>query len=203
MAQRAHWGTRAGFVLAAAGSAVGLGNIWKFPYVTGQNGGGVFVLVYLGCVLLVGLPVMAAEILLGRASQQSPVGAFRKLAGPGSKWLSVGWLGVASSFFILSYYSVVAGWSLHYTWLSLTGKLGGLAPESTDQVFAQLSGSADLNIFWHVVFMASTTAVVMGGVSGSEPREEQKMHRRINAERDRRWEVRRQGLSLKDSLPRR
>ena len=93
-----------GFVLAAAGSAVGLGNIWKFPYITGENGGGAFVLVYLLCVSLVGLPVMVAEILIGRSTQSSPVRAFRILAGERSSWLSMGWLGVASAFVILSYY---------------------------------------------------------------------------------------------------
>jgi NSS family neurotransmitter:Na+ symporter len=165
LAERAHWGSRVGFILAAAGSAVGLGNIWKFPYITGQNGGGVFVLTYLGCVALVGLPVMTAEILLGRASQRSPVGAFRKLAGPGSKWISIGWLGVGSSFVILSYYSVVAGWALHYTWLSATGKLAGLGPEGTEPLFDQLFGSVGLNLFWHAVFMGLTIAVVLGGVA--------------------------------------
>ena len=165
MAERAHWGSKLGFVLAAAGSAVGLGNIWRFPYITGQNGGGAFVLVYVACVVLIGLPVMAAEILLGRASQRSPVGAMRKLSRPGSFWLSVGWLGVASSFVILSYYSVVAGWSLHYTWLSLTGSIHGLGPEATRDIYNKLFGSPWLNVFWHVVFMIMTVAVVAGGVS--------------------------------------
>ena len=117
MADRGHWGSRAGFILAAAGSAIGLGNIWKFPYITGANGGGIFVLVYLACVLFVGLPVMTAEILIGRATQKSPVGAMRLLAGRRSSWTAFGWLGIASSFVILSYYSIVAGWALDYTYL--------------------------------------------------------------------------------------
>ncbi|MEE8458466.1 MAG: hypothetical protein V3S08_01265, partial [Phycisphaerales bacterium] len=91
---RGHWGNRTGFVLAAAGSAVGLGNIWGFPYITGQNGGGLFVLVYLACVAGIGLPIMMAEIFIGRTTQTSPVGAFRKLSRPGSAWMGVGWLGV-------------------------------------------------------------------------------------------------------------
>jgi NSS family neurotransmitter:Na+ symporter len=142
-----------------------LGNIWKFPYVTGENGGGVFVLIYVACVILVGLPVMTAEILLGRAAQRSPVGAFRKFAGRRSGWISLGWLGVASSFVILSYYSVVAGWALHYTWLSLTGELGGLGVGGTESIFGGLSGSVGLNLFWHFVFVGLTVAVVLGGVS--------------------------------------
>jgi len=151
-----------GFVLAAAGSAIGLGNIWKFPYITGVNGGGAFVLVYLACIALVGLPVMAAEILLGRASQKSPVGAFRALNG--GAWVAVGWLGVACGFVILSYYSVVAGWALHYTWLSVTGQIAGLEPGAVEPVFTELFQSSGLNLFWHLVFMILTVAVVVGGV---------------------------------------
>ena len=151
--------------MAAAGSAVGLGNIWLFPYITGLNGGGLFVLVYLACVILVGLPVMTAEILLGRTTQCSPVGAFKRLAGPRSPWVSVGWVGVASSFLILSYYSVVAGWALHYTWLSLTGALFDRGPDETQRLFDGLLASSGLNLFWHTLFMGLTVAVVMGGVA--------------------------------------
>ena len=165
MSERAHWGSRAGFILAAAGSAVGLGNIWKFPYITGINGGGAFVLVYLACILLVGLPVMTAEILLGRSTQKSPVGAVRELSGPRSAWQAFGWLGVASSFVILSYYSIVAGWSLHYAWLAITGAISGADPGSLEATFDDLFASPGLNLFWHVVFMAMTMAVVVGGVA--------------------------------------
>ena len=165
MADRGHWGSRAGFILAAAGSAVGLGNIWKFPYITGANGGGIFVLVYLACVLFVGLPVMTAEILIGRATQKSPVGAMRLLAGRRSSWTAFGWLGIASSFVILSYYSIVAGWALDYTYLSLTGKIVGLGPEGVQSVFGRLYASPARNLFWHAIFMGLTIAVVMGGVA--------------------------------------
>ena len=105
--QRAQWSGRIGFVLAAAGSAVGLGNLWKFPYITYENNGGAFVLVYLAAIALVGAPIMVAEILLGRRSQKSPVGAFRVLAQgkPGGRaWMGVGFLGVMTGFIILSYY---------------------------------------------------------------------------------------------------
>ena len=113
--QRAQWGSRLGFVLAAAGSAVGLGNIWKFPYITGENGGGLFVLIYLLCIALVGIPIMVSEILIGRASQRQPVAAFHVLQGRRSAWAGVGWLGVIAGFVILSYYVVVAGWAMDYT----------------------------------------------------------------------------------------
>ncbi len=165
MANRDHWGSRTGFILAAAGSAVGLGNIWKFPYITGANGGGIFVLVYLACVLFVGLPVMTAEILLGRAAQKSPVGAFRLLAGRRSGWVFFGWLGVACSFVILSYYSIVAGWALDFTWLALSGKITGLGPEGVQSIFGRLYASPARNLFWHVLFMGLTVAVVIGGVA--------------------------------------
>ena len=164
LAARAHWGSRAGFILAAAGSAVG-GNIWKFPYITGRNGGGFFVIVYLLCVVLVGLPVMVAEILIGRSTQSSPVGAFKTLAGPRSFWVSMGWLGVAASFVILSFYSIVAGWSLHYAWLSLTGDLVGRETAEFEPLFGGVFESVSLNFFWHVAFMMMTVAVVLGGVA--------------------------------------
>ncbi|CAN0125347.1 unnamed protein product, partial [Chrysoparadoxa australica] len=106
---REHWGSRAGFVMAAAGSAVGLGNIWKFPYVTGDNGGGAFLLVYLGLVFLFGVSLVMAELVIGRTAQRDPIGAFRKLAG--GAWPLVGMLGVFTGFVILSFYSVVAGWT--------------------------------------------------------------------------------------------
>ena len=113
--KRDAWGSKLGFVLAAAGSAIGLGNIWKFPYITGENGGGLFVLIYLGCIALVGMPIMAAEIMIGRAARKQPVGAFRELEGRPTAWSVVGWLGVIGGFIILSYYAVVAGWAIDYT----------------------------------------------------------------------------------------
>ncbi len=160
------WGSRLGFILAAAGSAIGLGNIWKFPYVTGENGGGLFVLIYLGCVVLVGLPIMMAEILLGRASRQSPVGAFAAFSRPGSSWPLVGWLGVAAGFVILSYYSVVAGWALHYVLLSLTDHFRHLQPDQMGGIFDTLYGAGDINLFWHLLFMLATVSVVLAGVQG-------------------------------------
>ena len=118
---RGHWGSRIGFILAASGSAVGLGNIWKFPYITGENGGGLFVLIYLICIALVGLPILVAEIMIGRAAQAQPVEAFKRLQGGTTVWSAVGWLGVVSGFLILSFYVVVAGWAMDYTLKSVVG----------------------------------------------------------------------------------
>ena len=115
MNKREQWGSRTGFILAAAGSAVGLGNIWKFPYIAGENGGAAFLFIYLICIVAVGLPILSIEILLGRETQKNPVGAFKSIAGKYSIWKYAGALGVLASFTILSFYSVVGGWSLGYT----------------------------------------------------------------------------------------
>lgn len=166
-AQRSHWGSKAGFVLAAAGSAVGLGNLWKFPYITGANGGGAFVLIYLVCVLGVGLPIMIAEVLLGQMTQKSPVGAFGAIAGPMSLWKGVGFLGVVAGFVILSYYSVVAGWAMHYVYLSASGTFANVPADQLEGVgahFGALYASPGLNVFWHTIFMILTVGIVVLGV---------------------------------------
>ena len=136
---RGSWGSRLGFVLAAAGSAVGLGNLWKFPYMayangggaTDQRGAGAFVLIYLAAVLLVGLPIMIAEILIGRRSRRNPVGAFEKLR-PRTPWKWVGALGIFTGFLLLSYYNVVAGWTIEYTVKAVGNEFGAYATEVTD-----------------------------------------------------------------------
>lgn len=175
-AQRAHWGSRLGFILAAAGSAVGLGNIWGFPYMTGQNGGGMFVLVYLLAVALIGVPIMMAEILIGRTSQKSPVGAYRELAAPGTPWIGLGWLSVVAAFIILSFYSVVAGWSLHFLWLSVTegfiiDAAADVAAIDTQREeitgkFGALAGNAEVSTLWHIIFMVIVTGIVAAGIKG-------------------------------------
>lgn len=164
-APRAQWGSRVGFILAAAGSAVGLGNIWKFPYVTGENGGGAFIFVYVVCVILVGLPVMSAEILIGRATQRSPVSAFRELTHKGSFWMLFGWLGVLAAASLLSYYSVIAGWAMHYAFISITGQLAAGGVDNVQAVFDGVLSNGALNLFWHFAFMLLTVGVVVGGVS--------------------------------------
>ncbi|MDE0960816.1 MAG: sodium-dependent transporter [Planctomycetota bacterium] len=167
--RRGQWSSRWGFILASAGCAIGLGNIWKFPYITGENGGGLFVLIYLGCIALIGLPIMLAEVLLGRATQKSPVGAYRDFSCKGSPWVIPGWIGVMTGFIILSYYSVVAGWALHYTWLSLQGGFSGMDAEQISSTFGSVFSNGTLNLGWHSAFMLMTVAVVIGGVrSGVE-----------------------------------
>jgi len=161
--QRDHWSSRAGFVLAAAGSAVGLGNLWKFPYITWENDGGAFVLVYLICVLVVGLPIMIAEILLGRGSQLSAVGAFKKMIGP--RWGFVGALGVLTGFVMLGYYSVIAGWSIRNFIACMRWSFAGF-PTEVDHgaAFGAFTADGPLQLVTTTLFMGATIVVVYRGV---------------------------------------
>src|SRR5690606_26051480 len=161
------WSSRLMFILAATGSAVGLGNIWRFPYMTSDNGGGAFVLVYLGCILLVGLPILMGEILLGRHGRVSPINAFRKLAresGVSRHWSAIRWIGIVAGILILSFYSVVAGWTLHYAFLYVKQLAGGAAITDPGATFAALLADPMELTFWHALFMLLTVAVVAPGV---------------------------------------
>ncbi|OAD23845.1 sodium-dependent transporter family protein [Candidatus Thiomargarita nelsonii] len=170
------WSSRLAFILAATGSAVGLGNIWKFPYVTGENGGGAFVIVYLLCIAMIGLPVMMAEVLLGKRGRSSPINTMRTLAKEGGHsrlWQLLGWVGVIAGFLILSYYSVVAGWALAYipTLASDTFAVVNTMPQNeiagfAKSVFDNLTGDPLRLMFWHSLFMVVTITMVIGGVQG-------------------------------------
>ncbi|MFP4243700.1 MAG: sodium-dependent transporter [Ectothiorhodospira sp.] len=166
------WSSKLAFVLAATGSAVGLGNIWRFPYIAGENGGGAFVLVYLLCILLIGLPVMIGEILLGRRGRQSPINTMASLSheeGLSRAWGLIGWLGVAAGFMILSFYSVIAGWSLSYVVRTAGGVFSGLDVEGVRGVFDALVGDPERLLAWHTLFMVMNVMVVSRGVrSGLE-----------------------------------
>ncbi len=165
MAGRGKWKSSFGFVLAAAGSAVGLGNIWRFPYVTGKNGGALFLLVYLVAVVLLGLSVMYAELSLGRYTQRNPVGAFNAIK-PGSIWRGVGFLGVITGVGILSYYSVIAGWTLYYMFTSAAGKFGeGITQAQVDRIFSSFTSSPFLTVLLLFVFILITSYVVSKGIS--------------------------------------
>lgn len=153
--ERALFVTRLGGILAAVGSAVGLGNIWRFPYETGANGGAAFLLVYVLCVLFLGTPLMLAELTLGRASHSNPVGAFRRLA-PGTSWWITGLIGMISDLLIIGFYSVVAGWTLHYTTLSVT--FSGYGD------FGAFMTSGLMPLVWLTLFMAINAVILLGGV---------------------------------------
>jgi len=161
------WSSRFAFILAVAGSAVGLGNVWKFPYITGVYGGGAFVIFYLFCVFAIGLPIMMAEILIGRRGRRNPVATMSLLGeeeAGSSTWRFVGMLGVITGVLILSYYSVIAGWAFAYMWQGAAGNFTGLNAAAVGDIFAGLSESAVMTGFWHTVFMGMTIVVVAKGV---------------------------------------
>lgn len=162
------WSSRLMFILAATGSAVGLGNIWRFPYMASDNGGGAFVLVYLLCIATIGLPLLIAEVLIGRHGRLSPINSLRKVikesdSSPG--WAVVGWMGIVVGVLVLSFYSIVAGWTLHYSWIYLK-QLFASSPLITDPgaTFGSLLASPLELTFWHSLFMLLTLAVVALGV---------------------------------------
>ena len=161
------WSSRLAFIFAAVGSAVGLGNIWKFPYITGEYGGGAFVLIYLVCISLVGIPIMVAEILIGRRGRQSPVHAMPAVAresGASRGWAIIGWLGALAGFLILSFYSVIAGWAMAYIGYLATGDFARQSAEFATNQFASLLGSPWILTGWHSLFMILTVLVVARGV---------------------------------------
>lgn len=159
------WGSKIGFVLAAAGSAIGLGNIWRFPYVTGNSGGAAFVLVYILFVVLIGVSVMLAEFTIGRATQRNPIGAFKKLF-PNTGWKFIGVLGVTTGIGILSFYNVVAGWTIGYFFKTLTGAFSHqIALTETNRIFTDFVANPWAAIGFSALFMLLTILVVQGGVS--------------------------------------
>jgi len=160
-APRDTWGSKLAFILAAAGSAIGLGNIWAFPTNAAANGGAAFLLIYLICVVLIGAPVMLAEFTIGRSTQRDPVGAFSKLA-PGTKWKLLGGLGVVTGVVILSFYAVIAGWTVAYIVKCVTGTFQ--PGVDTAAIFAQMSGNPLSELGYLLFFMGLTVYVVVGGV---------------------------------------
>lgn len=157
---RGNWQSQIGFIAAAAGSAVGLGNIWKFPYLTGKYGGAAFVLVYLAIILLIGIPLMNSELLLGRKAQKNAVGTFKTLA-PGSPWFIVGVMGVLAGFIILSYYSVIAGWAVAFIF-----KSGAYMAAGADHanIFVSSITSSVAPLIWHAIFMLMCIGIVVAGI---------------------------------------
>lgn len=153
-----------GAILAATGGAIGLGNIWRFPYTVGQNGGGAFIIMYIVFVFLLGVPVMMSEIIIGRRSQQNVVGAFRILAPKHKGWMGVGFLGIAAAFIIYAFYSVVAGWTLNYIVLSSSGQLTGKSPIEISQLFVTFTQGSFLPLVYQFLFFALTASIIILGV---------------------------------------
>ena len=162
------WSNRWTYILATTGAAVGLGNIWKFPYIAGENGGGAFVLMYLLCILLLGLPIMIAEVMLGRKGRANPVHAMlaqAKSAGLSKGWSFIGIMGVAAGIMILMYYSVVAGWSLEYVFQSATSSYMGKTPTDVAAGFGVFAQDTTRQLIWHTLFITVTGCIVGLGVT--------------------------------------
>jgi len=161
------WSGKFTFFLAATGSAVGLGNLWKFPYIAGSSGGGSFILIYLLCLLLIGLPLMMAEIMLGRMGRQSPVNSLRRVAkmhGLSGSWKWLGVLGMLIASLILSYYSVIGGWAFAYTVRAASGLFTGQTMDGVVSLFSQFAADPEHLLAWHTLFMLATVMIVSRGV---------------------------------------
>lgn len=161
------WSSRWVYILAATGSAVGLGNIWKFPYITGENGGGAFVMVYLVCIAIIGIPVMMGEVLIGHRTKKSPVNALidlSKEAGAWKGWVALGWLAMLSGYLILTYYSVVAGWALAYIFKAGSGAFTGASAEEISAVFDEMLAQPATLVIWMSIVIVFTLAIVGQGV---------------------------------------
>lgn len=161
--ERASFGSKLGIILATAGSAVGLGNVWRFPYMTGQNGGAVFIMIYIGCVLLLGIPCMISEFIIGRHAQSNTARAFRKIGGR-NPLSFIGYMSVLTGFLITGYYAVVSGWCLQYIGASLTGGIQGGSPEFFSNYFTSFMQDPVRPVFWTFVVLGITFLVVVHGV---------------------------------------
>ncbi len=152
-----------GVIAAATGSAIGLGNIWRFPYVAGENGGGAFLLIYFGFVLLIGIPVMLSEFVIGRKAQRNACGAFKTLA-PGKPWYIVGLMGIVAAFVILAFYSTIAGWTLEYVYLSLSNAFSGESGATPAIIFQEFHTGTARPLMWQMIFMGLTAGIILCGV---------------------------------------
>lgn len=149
--EREKLGSRLGFILLSAGCAIGIGNVWKFPYMTGQYGGGAFVLFYVFFLLVLGLPIMSMEFAVGRASRKSPVKAYNALEKPGQKWHLHGYAALAGNYLLMMFYTTVAGWMLHYFYLTATGKFTGASPDAVANTFGEMLSQPGVMTFWMIL----------------------------------------------------
>lgn len=161
--ERGSWGSRIGFLLAAAGSAIGLGNVWKFPYLCGEYGGAVFIFTYIAILVMVGFTIMLTELILGRHSHQGPVGAYRAIR---KRWSWVGIIGILASYLILTYYSVIGGWIIKYIVSAFTGNFNTTDIDALGNIFTTFIGKPFEPLIYHGIFMVLTLGIVMGGIQG-------------------------------------
>ena len=155
--------SRLGFILLSAGCAIGIGNVWKFPYIAGQGGGGAFVLFYLIFLIILGLPIMTMEFAVGRASRKSPVRAYQALEKPGQKWHIHGYLTLIGCYLLMMFYTTVAGWMLHYFYMTATGKLAGLNADQVAGKFTEMLADPGVMTFWMVLVVLAVNSLFMPG----------------------------------------
>ena len=153
--ERETFQSRLGFLLLSAGCAIGIGNVWRFPYITGKYGGGVFVLLYIFFLVLVGVPVMTMEFAIGRASQKSTVRAYHVLEKPGQKWHVHGYIALAGNFVLMMFYTSVAGWMIHYFYRYVTGSMEGIHGDATAAAFGEMLASPGTVTIWMVLIVAA------------------------------------------------
>ena len=156
--------SRLGFILLSAGCAIGIGNVWKFPYIAGQGGGGAFVLFYLLFLAILGLPIMTMEFAVGRASRKSPVRAYQALEKPGQKWHIHGYFTLLGCYLLMMFYTTVAGWMMHYFYMTATGKLSGVSSEQVSAAFDQMLASPGTMTFWMLVVVCFSIFVCARGL---------------------------------------
>ena len=156
--------SRLGFILLSAGCAIGIGNVWKFPYIAGQGGGGAFVLFYLLFLVIMGLPIMTMEFAVGRASGKSPVKAYQALEKPGQKWHIHGYLTLIGCYLLMMFYTTVSGWMLHYFYMTATGQLAGLTSDEVSSKFSEMLASPGIMLFWMVIVVAIGIIVCAKGL---------------------------------------
>ena len=167
--EREKFGSRLGFILVSAGCAVGLGNVWKFPYICGENGGAAFVLIYLVFLAMLGFPILCAEFAIGRGSGKGAARAFEVLESKGSKWHYFKWVSVVGSYILMAFYTMVAGWMLYYAWLEASGKMTGLDSEKVSAKFASMLGNPGNMTIWTIVAVVLSFGVcVLGLQNGIE-----------------------------------
>jgi NSS family neurotransmitter:Na+ symporter len=157
------FGSKFGVFAAVVGSAVGLGNIWRFPYMTGENGGGAFLLIYFGFVLIIGIPVVLSELIIGRRGGSNSYGSFRKLA-PNKPWYLIGLMGIFSAFIILAFYSTIAGWTLEYIFLSVKNLFSSAVEIDHERVFTDFQTDSFFPLLWQILFLLATAWIIIGGV---------------------------------------
>ena len=170
MEQRENLGSRLGFIMLSAGCAIGIGNVWRFPYMVGQNGGGLFVLIYLVFLVILGVPVMTMEYAMGRATRKSILPAYRELEPKGAKWHIMGYFAIAGNYVILMFYSIVSGWILRYFWLMVTGTFVGADKELITAEFGKMMGSPSILLLFMLITMFITVTVCQAGLQNGVER---------------------------------